>query len=65
VRTRPISLEISFLLIYISPYKTLGKKKRRFEHLKVVGAVDGAVKDLRPKNSIGESCAPDQKFLIV
>jgi hypothetical protein len=39
--------------------------KKRFEHLKVVGAVDGAVNDLRPKKSIGGSCAPDQKFLIV
>jgi hypothetical protein len=26
--------------------------KQIFEHLKVVGAVDGAVKDVRPKNSI-------------
>jgi hypothetical protein len=35
--------------------------KKTFEHLKVVGAVDGAVKDVRPTNSIGGSCALDQK----
>jgi hypothetical protein len=39
--------------------------KKRFEHLKVVGSAHGAVKDVRPKNSIGESCAPDQKFDVV
>jgi hypothetical protein len=42
----------------------LGQKKI-FEHIKVVGAVDGAVKDVMPKNSIGGNCAPDQKFIIV
>jgi hypothetical protein len=39
--------------------------KKRFEHLKVVGSADGAVKDVRPKNSIGGSCTPDQKFAVV
>jgi hypothetical protein len=39
--------------------------KKRFEHLKVVGAVNGAVKDVSPKNSIGGSCVPYQKLLIV
>jgi hypothetical protein len=39
--------------------------KKRFEHLKVVGAVIGAVEDVSPKNSNGRNCAPDQKFFIV
>jgi hypothetical protein len=39
--------------------------KKRFEHLKVVGAADGAVKDVRLKKSTGGSCAPDQKFAVV
>jgi hypothetical protein len=39
--------------------------KKRFEHLKVVGAADGAVKDVRPKNSIGGSCAAAQKCVVV
>ena len=29
--------------------------RKRFEHLKLIGAVDGAVEDVRPKNSIGGS----------
>jgi hypothetical protein len=39
--------------------------KKRFEHLKVVGAADGAVKEVKPKNSIGGSCAPGQKVVVV
>jgi hypothetical protein len=39
--------------------------KKISEHLKAVGAVDGAVKDVMPKNSIGGSCTPDQKFDVV
>jgi hypothetical protein len=39
--------------------------KKRFEHLKEVGASDGAVKDVRPKNSICGSCEPDQKVVVV
>jgi hypothetical protein len=51
--------EIAFLII--SRTLNLGLK----QIFKVVGAVDGAVKDVRLKKSIGGSCAPDQKFLIV
>jgi hypothetical protein len=36
-----------------------------FEHLEVVGAVSGAIKDVRPNNSIGGSCASDQKCVVV
>jgi hypothetical protein len=39
--------------------------KKKFEHLKVVGAVDGAVNDVRPNNSIDGSCAADQKCVVV
>jgi hypothetical protein len=39
--------------------------KKIFNYIKVVGAVDGAVNDVRPKNSIGGSCAPDQKCVVV
>jgi hypothetical protein len=39
--------------------------KKRFEHLKVVGAVDCAVNDVRPKNSIDGSNAADQKCVVV
>jgi hypothetical protein len=39
--------------------------KQFFEHLKVVGAFDGAVKDVKLKNSIDGSCEPHQKCLIM
>jgi hypothetical protein len=39
--------------------------KKRFEHLKVVGAFESAVKDVRPKNSIDGSCAAAQKRVVV
>jgi hypothetical protein len=39
--------------------------KKRFEHLKLVGAVSGAIKNVRPKNSIGGSCVSDQKCVVV
>jgi hypothetical protein len=39
-------------------------EKKLFEHLKVFGAFDGAVRDVKLKNSIGERCALDQKFRV-
>jgi hypothetical protein len=47
----------------LEPLKPWAKK--RFELLKVVGAFDGAAKDVRPKNSIAGSCALDQKCDVV
>jgi hypothetical protein len=47
-------------LIILKSLKPWLKKKRFLKNFKIVG-----VKDVRPNNSIGGSCVPDQKFFIV